>query len=316
MPSFYKRQRPFSAKYAYAAGGRRPDVKGAIFFATVERYTINIPGVHTTTWGTMSAAKEFLGALASQKKGGRFVVAGGFLSTSVRVNNIEYIETRSGGPFNVFTTFGVLTSAKAAFRGSSDANIGLFCGGNLAGDVITNEVERINIASASNSVLSGSLSTAVSYYGSYADSKNSYVVVGATAGGGALNAIQTRPLKSAATFNQFNSIWTVSSGLFSASFVCNERVGLKAGGDFAVDTMEAVSLKSLSSGKSFGSLPSPRTSQSSASSQTTAMFIKGSAGGNTGSSAPFYVFYKSMNEVNSFGALGLQKSGAGGYGGS
>lgn len=308
-------KKPFSACFGLVAGGTSTSGKSTIFYDTIEKYTLKIPGTHNATFGSLTATRSQTAAVASQKKGGRYVVLGGINSSFARVDLIDYMEVRSGG---ASSSFGVLTAVKSQMGSGSDCATGLVSGGYNSGGTPLTAIEKVQISVPANSTAYGDLVNALAQVGGYSDLKNLYTVCGIAQPTDLTteNVVQVKCIKSSGNAKLFSSAWAGTTSRRSPGFACNARVGIKAGGGTGNGTtvVEAMCLRSMAQGKSYATLSGTTYDQASVSSQERAMFIKGYSSSEL--NRVDYIDYKAMNVVSLFGSLGQAKGAVGGYGAS
>ena len=120
------------------AGGMTPTLSKVIDYITIS--TLG----NTTDFGSISAGKQGMGALASRTRG---INIGGY--TTGYENEIEYVTIASTG--NI-TDFGNLTANTTRIAGTSSQTRGIGAGGGVPGGGSTNVIQYITIASTGDAV--------------------------------------------------------------------------------------------------------------------------------------------------------------------
>ena len=250
------------------AGGRVASPSPANYVDTMDYVTISTLG-NATTFGTLSAARAFIGATGSSTRG---ILYGGSPGPTY-VTTIQYFTFASTGSG---ATFGSVTPAAAgSFAGGGSSTRALFGGG--ATPARLGVIDYVTIASEGNSVRFGDLSVA-RYWGTSGCVSSSTRALwggGDAAPANQSNVIDYVTISTTGNATDFGDL--TGQGRIQAS--CgNSTRGVWSGGYTPItDTIQYVTIASTGNAVTFGNLSTPTLSHGGCSSSTRGIFGGGYA---------------------------------------
>lgn len=300
---------------AVIAGG---SAGGGSFRNTIEYVTIASTG-NVTDFGDMTVAKAFLMGASSSTKG--FIIGG--TTASGITNTINPIETILFSTTGNATDFGDLTTATrsgsantsghAAVQSlynvssvSSAGNIGIFVGFQVSG-ADTNAIEHIDISTAGNSTMFGSLTSGnrKRMLGGIGSSVRGVLIGGRVASTNYSNVIDYFSFQSKGASADFGDATVGRRDLANFS---NETRGLASGGDTGSnsDVIDYITIASTGNATDFGNMLAATKAHGATSSTTRGLMF----GGTTGSyqNVIQYITIASTGNSTDFGDLSSTNS--------
>lgn len=146
-------------------GGR--DGFGADVIANINFITISTPG-NAGGFGSLDTARRSTAAISNDTNE-RGVIIGGIKTSSVLVDELDYITISAAGNS---TTFGILSADNQSPAGVSNGvnERGVSCGGMIVGNVSINTLEYITISSVGNALDFGDMTADESFFSAMSDS--------------------------------------------------------------------------------------------------------------------------------------------------
>jgi len=250
------------------AGGRVASPSPGTYVDTMDYVTISTLG-NATTFGTLSAARAFIGATGSSTRG---ILYGGSPGPAY-VTTIQYFTFASTGSG---ATFGSVTPAAAGlFAGGGSSTRALFGGGATPARI--GAIDYVTIASEGNSVRFGDLSVA-RYWGISGCVSSSTRAVwggGDAAPANQSNVIDYVTISTTGNATDFGDL--TGQGRIQAS--CgNSTRGIWSGGYTPItNTIQYVTIASTGNAVTFGNLSTPTYAHAGCSSSTRGIFGGGYA---------------------------------------
>jgi hypothetical protein len=219
--------------------------------------------------------------------------------------------------------FGDLTQdTYGGMDGASNCQVALFMCGVIAPaptNTYTDQIERVVLSTNSNSTTFGNTVTARNDVAAYGNSTRAFCM-GGIRSGSQTSDLETKCFVNDSTTVEFQNLGVENSILGAIRFVCNEHVGMRCGGGNGspdvTDVLERLCLASLSTASSFGNMSTARTDVAGASSQTTALLIKGGTTATVQITQSEYFFYADGSSSKQFASTTGAKTGMAAYGAS